>query len=336
MGHVINEKVLICGIGKDVEVAVPNTIASIEAIGSQFADYQVIIYENNSKDQTKSLFQKWAAKNPKVIFMSETVSKEQLKKESCMQIRNRTETIARARNIVLDKAMRPQFDDFKYVIIADLDFVHYPWDVANIVDTILHPEHEWDAVFANGSYDEFALRTLEFPIGQELVGDYYWSHHEQLRNKLSALDYFRQSQPWIKVYSAFGGLGIYKREAMRGCKYSGVVTKNLEKVALSWLEEASQKQDIPFLEDYQTQLNTLPIYDITEKQISNRKKYPKHMGVRLHNKFGNGQIVWFSCTPPHTLPWTCEHIPFHATMILNGHDKLFINPRLISTVAGPP
>ncbi|MBS0604573.1 MAG: hypothetical protein JSS60_05995 [Verrucomicrobia bacterium] len=52
------------------------------------------------------------------------------------------------------------------------------------------------------------------------------------------------------------------------------------------------------------------------------------MGVRLHNANGLGRVVWFSCTRKCTLPWTCEHVPFHASMILKGHDRLFINPRL--------
>jgi hypothetical protein len=335
--QVIDEKVIICGVAKNVEAAVPNTIRSIETIGAQFSDYQVIIYENNSGDGTKKLFRNWAKKNSKVIFISENVSHEQLGEESCMRKENRTESIARARNIVLDQIMRSDFDDFKYVIISDLDFAWYPWDVDNIVDTILHPEHEWDAVFANGFYDEFALRTPELPIGYELVGAHYWWFHEKIRNNVA--QYFEDkssSSTWKKVYSAFGGLAIYKREAMKDCRYSGVVTKDLETVTLKWLEEAYKNPNTPLLSNYQTLLNTLPVYNIKSNYIHNRHTYPDHIGVYLNNKYGNGKIVWFSCERDDTLPWTCEHIPFHATMILNGHDKLFINPRLIQTVAGPP
>src|SRR5437660_6010 len=113
---VIQDKVLICGIGKNVERAMPNTIRSAEALGSQFLDYRVIIYENNSKDKTKEMLKKWAKKNPHVICISENISERKICKKMCMKVRNRTEILAWARNRVLDVAMQDQFKDFKYVI----------------------------------------------------------------------------------------------------------------------------------------------------------------------------------------------------------------------------
>jgi hypothetical protein len=130
---------------------------------------------------------------------------------------NRTEAIARARNKVLDIAMEDAYVDFKYVIWVDLDLPR-PWDVSNILETILHPEEEWDAVLANGAYDLFALRDPEFPVGFELIGDAFYLYLEQIRSRF-ILD---PNGPWRKVYSAFGGLGIYKRSAIKRCRYSGV------------------------------------------------------------------------------------------------------------------
>lgn len=314
----INEKVLICGIAKNVEHAIPNTIQSTEELGTQFLDYKVIIYENNSTDRTKQLFSEWASRNNRVTFLSENVIEQG----------EREERIARARNRVLDRAMAACFDDYKYVIMADLDILH-PWDIENIVDSILHPSTTWDAILANGGYDLYALRTPEIPIGYELIGAMYWNRLDNaIRNKLSRLDYWNQSKPWIPVYSAFGGLGIYKRDSIKGCKYSAVVTKDLERTVLDWLHKASQRDDIPLLDDYKTLLREKPIFDIREDSISSRKKYPEYMGVRLFNSYGEGRVVWFSCEKRYSRPLTCEHIPFHASMAVRGHDKLFVNPKL--------
>ncbi|HSX10227.1 MAG TPA: glycosyltransferase family A protein [Chlamydiales bacterium] len=314
-GGQIPDKVLICGIGRNIEKAVPNTIQSATELGSRFADYRVIFYENNSTDQTKKLLQAWADKNPKVLFQSEKISKRRIAKQLEMKVMNRTEAIARARNVVLDIAMKRKFDDYKYVVWADLDFLE-PWDVDAIVETILHPQQEWDAVFAYGGYDLFALRTPEWPIGFELIGPPYFEKIEQLRKKF-VLD--RQG-PWKKVYSAFGGIGIYKREALKGCRYSGVVTKDLEAVTLQWLGEC--KEGILFYQDYQELLAKVKPIDLTGKRLENRGDLPDQIGVRI------GKVVWFSCTPNTTIPWTCEHVPLHASMILRGHDKLFINPKI--------
>jgi glycosyltransferase involved in cell wall biosynthesis len=324
---VIDEMVLICGIGKNIEKAIPNVIQSATLLGEKFLDYRIIIYDNNSKDKTKKLLQKWAHRNPRVIFLSEYLDKKTLADQCKMKVYNRTEAIARARNKVLDVAMRNTFRDYAYVIWVDLD-LQRPWDIANIIDTILHPEQEWDAVLANGSYDLFAMRDPEFPIGFELIGEEYYNHLDRVQSRF-ILD---PHGPWRKVYSAFGWLGIYKRAAIRKCRYSGIVTKDLERVVHRWLERAYLEQDVCFLDIYEWLLSTSYIVDLYKEHLSfsRRDRLPKRLGMRLHNENGLGKVIWFSCTKKRTLPWICEHIPCHASMSLRGYNKIFINPRIIS------
>ena len=315
-----NEKVLICGVCRNIEKAIPNTMQSIRELGSRFADYRAIIYENNSTDGTKAKLQAYAEEDPHIIFLSEQLSRRRLSRQLSMKILHRTEKIARARNVVLDIAMKKEFDDFAYVIWADLDFLE-PWSVDAIVETILHPEQPWDAVFANGAYDLFALRSPKWPIGFELIGPLFWDYVPTMLKEF-VLD---EKDPWQKVYSAFGGFGIYKREAIRGCRYSGVVTKDLEKVTHQWLSKARQTSDVLFLKEYEALLARAEIIDLSGPLLGTRNTYPDELGVRLPK---GGKIVWFSCTKDATLPWTCEHVPFHASMILHGRDRLFINPKI--------
>lgn len=317
----VQDKVLICGICRNIEKAIPNTLQSIQELGSRFLDYRVIIYENNSTDQTKSLLLEWAKTEPRAIFIAEQLSCRQFIKESCMKIKNRYEKIARARNIVLDVAMKPAYDDFKYVVWADLDFLE-PWDVESIVETILHPQQEWDAVLSYGAYDLFALRSPEWPIGFELIGAHYWTHLDELRQQF-ILD---PNDPWKKVYSAFGGVGVYKRESMRGCRYSAVVTQDLERAITEWLKNARKEKNVCFLSAYEHLLLNHQPMELSDSYLKKREQYPDEIGLRLPK----GNIVWFSCTPKTTLPWTCEHVPFHASMILRGRDKIFINPKIRS------
>lgn len=315
-------KVLICGIGKNVAKASKNTIASIEALGKSFIDYKVIVYENNSTDQTKAIYGAWAKNNPKVIFISENLSQSQFKKNSSMKIIHRIEKIAYARNKVLEKIKEPQFSDFSYVIWADLDFLE-PWSVDEIVATINHPEKDFDAVFANGAYDLFALRSEKFPIGFELIGTHFFQNIEKMKEQLV----IHENQPWIRVYSAFGGLGIYKRKALLNVSYSAIVTKDLEKQVKKWLLEAKNSQNVLFLQEYETLLSVNEVLEFTSPYIT-RSLHPTKT---LAMKFKDGDIVWFSCTEDSTLPWTCEHVTLHAAMAEKGFNRFYINPKIKTT-----
>lgn len=295
------QKVIITGVCKNISVAVHNTIDSIERLGSQFKDYKVVIYENNSEDTTVPVLTNWAIKNRKVIFITEYLSPADLyslahvKKE--LQGLSREELIARARNIVLKEAMKPNYDDYAYLIMVDLDFI-VPWGVEEIANT-LKVDQEWDAICANGldlnggMYDRYAYRDSAYPFGPEITGMEWWKKDiNRNRIRYEPLDLL------IPVYSAFGGLAIYKRESIHDCFYSGIVTKDLE----SYLK----------------------------KIILNTPKNNEHVKRCLDLNIIRNGTIHFPWTDSNgsSLPVCCEHFTFHAAMAMRGHDKIFIRPKL--------
>ncbi len=60
------EKIVLSSVCKNTASTVGRLAQDLEAIGSRFADYRVIMYENDSGDGTGARIQQWAAKNPKV------------------------------------------------------------------------------------------------------------------------------------------------------------------------------------------------------------------------------------------------------------------------------
>jgi hypothetical protein len=327
----IADKVVICGICRDVEKAIPFTIKNIETLGSFFSDYRVFIYENNSSDKTPNLLKEWTKKNEKVAVTSEVVDDEILSL-TCFNktIQNefyRPERIARARNIVLQQAMNQEFDDFKYVIWLDLDFEHeLPFQA--IIDTFYAPK-EWDAVFANGVndqgvfYDSYALRDKLLPIGAELIGDQWW----KLRGDIRLV--FKPKDPWYPVYSAFGGMGIYKRDAIKGCTYKASVTKDLQTFEKQ-IVYGSDWKDHSEIQIYLEGLkNSPPIIHLPDAPVSNMEYY------RDTRKYGfilgddTNPLIYRMNSGVCQYPSICEHVPFHASMILRGHDKLFVNPAIV-------
>src|SRR6266436_1294706 len=71
--------VIICGICRNVSTTLDVSIRNIEQLGSRFKDYAVVIYENNSTDDTSAKLSAWANVNPHVLFLTETLSKKRMR-----------------------------------------------------------------------------------------------------------------------------------------------------------------------------------------------------------------------------------------------------------------
>ncbi len=292
------EKILICGIARNVAPMVDNTVRNIESLGSNFIDYAVIIYENNSDDKTTELFKKWATKNPHVTFLSENIPAKKLRP-------SRTERLAEARNVILDKAREPQYQDFKYLIMADLDFMS-PWPIQEILTTI-NTAGDWDCVAANGvapgghCYDTYALRYDFFPLGPEIMGNAWYTHRFERDMRFEA-------EYWQPVYSAFGGLAIYKTSSLFPFSYSGIVTEELRAYYKAIL--CSLPQDHEYINRY------LDLIGIA--RLSQRSKIPILFRINNHGEHSDDYPA-VTC---------CEHVPLHASMAVHGFGKIYINPKM--------
>lgn len=289
-------KVFICGAAKNIECKVPNLTKNLEALKQRFEDYKVILYENNSTDNTASLLTDWAANDDKVIFISETLP------EAGME---RTERIARARNALLNKVREINNPEYSYLIMVDLDFL-CDWPIDAIIESVNAP-FEWDCISANGKmeigngrgnmyWDRYAYRSREYPFGPEMLGeDYFWNRlfYTPGVNMLFNLE----GKDYVPTYSAFGGLAIYKTSALINANYSGTVTDDLAK--------------------YFAQ-----IFAALPKEDYNRQEYLHMIGMDINTDSSLVPIQFRQ-------RYTCEHVPLHASMALQGHGKFFINPQML-------
>ncbi|MCH9612161.1 MAG: hypothetical protein S4CHLAM102_06450 [Chlamydiia bacterium] len=300
ISHAKKKKVLICGVCKDIAPFLDNMIQNIETLGRQFADYQVVIYENNSKDQTVSLLSKWQKRNPRVKFISETYSLEALNAKTIAHTWDnlpcRIELIAQARNKLLEEIYKSTYDDCTYVIMADLDFKSR-WNMKGILSSFEHTSR-WDVICANGvngdgggvTYDYYALRSHEFPLGPELLGNLYWDSA-----LLCKLKYKRKK--YIPVQSAFGGLAIYKREFMKGIYYDAYPDEFLTHYYEKVLND-------PTLQDH------------------------SHL-VNFHKVHGETHLVQYINNCGYEEPVCCEHVVFHSRLIGQRGARIFINPQMV-------
>lgn len=202
---------IITGIARDNVFDLPIMIRHIEYLGAFFADYRVIIFENDSIDGTKEALLDWSRRNSKVKVISENFAN--VKRPSIG-------FLATIRNKYLDAAKSSEYKDFDIMMPIDMD-MSYGFDVRGIFDSF-SKYSRWGAVCSNGiftkdgkMFDMFAFRSDEFPDGvNDVSSARYWFGIVPEGQKI----YDPQSD-LLPVLSCFGGMAIYKREFIKGCYY---------------------------------------------------------------------------------------------------------------------
>lgn len=204
--------VVIAGLARDIGRILPATIERTRRLCSLFADARVIVFENDSRDDTKRQLGRWATSDQRVVAVSEDASDPPSHGVRCLErARRMARYRTRCQQLVLE-----HFPRFEFVIVVDFD-AEGGWSTDGIANTFGHTD--WDFVGANGliyrrsgldvnalrHYDTWALR--------------FDSRCSPLRTvEASRLDY-RRGDPLVPVTSCFGGLGIYTMQAFAAGRY---------------------------------------------------------------------------------------------------------------------
>lgn len=211
----INASVAIVGITRDNEAQLHAGIENMINIGSSFNRFKIFLYENDSIDNTKKILEQYKQQYPE-HFNYECGRSPKLP--------GKYQQMGHARQQCINW-VRQLHQVYDHVIIMDPD-VRIPVDRGGVIDTFKnkHPG-SWDAVFANGIYnsqgmmwDSFAFRTATY--GHVFTPELFDS------NKLHEKDGTGRILPtdrWTPVHSAFGGLGVYKRECFEVGNYDLMV-----------------------------------------------------------------------------------------------------------------
>lgn len=225
-GHEVAPKIraVILGLARNVGHVLPTVTKHIAETGRMFADYRTLIFENDSRDDTVAVLQRWHAQDSaRNWFSSQTMDRMDwtVTRSGCQ---HRTQDMADYRNLCWERfeACRGDFEP-DVVLLFDLDI--YGWSYEGLLHTLGHWE-EFDGMFSNGlktglkagerhryfQYDSFAWRQ----DGYGMLNDNH-THHTSVINRLVPA----RGTPLIPVYSAFGGLGVYPAAVYRKARYSG-------------------------------------------------------------------------------------------------------------------
>lgn len=196
----------------------PGIQRAIEKTGNVFPRYAVVLYENDSQDQTMEEIEAWGRRNDRVVFESET-----LKRGRASNSDYHYEWLAQYRNLLLDRILSSEYDWADYVVMLNQDI--QPWAVDSLLSVFVTqvddagrkvPFDKWDKICANrvkttgGLSDLFSFRDVNWPTWDSrniaaMQRYCYWPFDDAL----------------VPVTACYGSFAIYRREALRGCRYAG-------------------------------------------------------------------------------------------------------------------
>ncbi len=203
------------------------TLHAIDRLIARLTTAHVILATNDNEDETDKTLQDWitARERVELIRLDGLVGSVTL----------REDRIALGRCFLLERLFR-MAQPPALTLVADLDGPNANLPVDTILEICGNRKQPWDAVFANQEEAYYDLWALRHP--QWCPGD-CWQELEEARSRLFRLKrrsklmdeivYARQyripvTHPWIEVDSAFGGLGLYRTDALRGHWYSARTT----------------------------------------------------------------------------------------------------------------
>ena len=205
-----NLKTAVIGITKNNEHCITRGIKNMIQISQLFNDSIVYIYENDSTDNTVNILADCKKQyGKKFHYTSE---------KDVNRYGYHTQNIAQARQKALEW-VRSNYNDFDLLIILDPD-LFYDINLTGVIDSLNNIDN-WDACFANGIYnikgmtwDAFAMRVEDQNKPWQGNKNYFSSLHKKVNWGTG-----RIITEWTEVYSAFGGLGIYKANIIKNINY---------------------------------------------------------------------------------------------------------------------
>tara|TARA_Y100000591_G_scaffold280782_2_gene260177 strand:- start:1124 stop:2314 length:1191 start_codon:yes stop_codon:yes gene_type:complete len=233
MGYEVagNSRILILCLARDVEHNVLLSRNKLESIGKDFLEYKIVIFENDSDDESRKLLKGWMNENDNVELMDccDMGSCDCLLKNakgyemgSYSYNKSRIDKMRFYRETLLRYATGKYYY-YDYVMV-------YDFDISGIVYkdglmTSFSSNKDWDMVFANG------LQSLPKVISSKLViydslpylSDTMDYEHKnslsQLDKEHSKLMKYKIGDDLVKCKSGFNGIAIYRMEGLLNSTY---------------------------------------------------------------------------------------------------------------------
>lgn len=230
-----HSRITICSTVRDCDSRLKSNIPKIEALRKLFRSSSVVIIENDSKDNTKEVLTRWRHEAENVTLLMKDFHVNTFKPTNSDVLpaysKHRIERMSLYRNMYMDVLANQPSD---YVIVIDLDLLDF--SIPGILHSLGHRD-EWDTITANGIC---ASPLKHFYKGNVYYDTFAYMEHGDTRPRnvrmlmayQKQLKSIGQQDGLIKIESAFGGLALYRYEALMSARYSAQENKEKQIEAL--------------------------------------------------------------------------------------------------------
>lgn len=226
MKKISESTVVICGIVRNAEHGLDRNIPVINEFVESCKDYRIYIFENDSTDRTKEILKEWTGKDPERIIVetkdfdsSNTIPETKMPNHvNPFFSRKRIDKMAALRNNYMHYINQLDLN-VDYVVVVDLDVAQL---YLNGILTSFDSRTEWDAVCANGySLSPKLKRRYHDTYALTLWDERNESQTEEKIKKYADLfGHLKEGDEWVRIASGFGGIAIYRYEAIKGLLYA--------------------------------------------------------------------------------------------------------------------
>jgi len=204
----------ICGTVKNCGPYLNKVLENMKKISSIFDDYQIVIYYDNSNDNTLEILKKFQEKNPKMFFYVNRNLASQF----------RTHNLAIARNFCLNY-VRQNIQKFPFFIMMDCDDVNCKEINIDILKKYLHID-TWDGLSFNTNpkyYDIWALSIYPFCFSYNHFNNNV-KYYDIIQNYIDKLLTKAKSEnKLVECISSFNGFSLYRTSKFLNTYYDGRV-----------------------------------------------------------------------------------------------------------------
>ena len=247
--------VIFGGTARNVGPHIKNALDNIDRCGNRFNKYQVIIYENDSSDDTRKILNDNKKDNYHYIF------------EDNITEPRRTFRLANGRQKVLDKAKElNKNNEYDFYIVVDLDERMETGSYVDTIETCFINEN-WDVLCGNQLDEYYDIWTIR----RKGEFDYdFLNEPDKHKNFSGRLKY--DPGMLLEVDAAFGGIAIYRMKSLDDeCKYTG-----------DWGDGREQCEHVPFTKCLKSKgnkiyINTSFLTNVPKASGGNRIKNTKNL-----------------------------------------------------------
>ena len=214
--------ILVAGVARDCEKTIRDEVLRLFESLKMCKALHWLVIESDSSDKTVDALRALQDEIPGFRFKSlGSLGQE---------IPVRTQRIAHCRNAYLDELQsNPLYSDIDYVVVADLDGVNDLVTSDGLASCWVRSD--WDVCTANQRGPYYDIWALRHPLWSP---NDCWRQYDFLRArkaprelalwsaihiKMITID---ESDEWIEVDSAFGGLSVYRRHVLDNVTYAGL------------------------------------------------------------------------------------------------------------------